>query len=401
MGTRSAVWRGEGVMRLAFTRVLAEGISLPWRDADRDMECQPIRSRIERVIPWLERSGDVLAIQETKTREDQFPFFRFEEIGYRVAHHGLNQWNGVAIASRVGLDDVSAGFAGAPTWGDGSVAEARRSRGAVGGIRIVSVYVPNGRNIAGPHMNYKIEWLARLRDQAEDWLADGPTILMGTGISPRATGMCGRWSSMRTSRMSPRERAAFQAFLDTGYVDVVRPILPGPKVYTYWDYQQLRFQKGGDADRLPPSPDRSRAPSHRCGHRPGGAQRQGCVRSRAGPDRGGRWLNPSGPSPSSSKARPEPDRRRGPGHPSRAIDESRPSVVLAHGWTLNRTLWSRVIRGIHARVPVRVVAYDQRGHGESSPATGRRRSVSSVTTSPRSSETLDGSFVLGGTPWAG
>ena len=170
-----------------------------------------IRSRIERVIPWLERSGaDVLAIQETKTREDQFPFFRFEEIGYRVAHHGLNQWNGVAIASRVGLDDVSAGFAGAPTWGDGSVAEARVLAARCGGIRIVSVYVPNGRNIADPHMNYKIEWLARLRDQAEDWLADGPTILMGDwNIAPRDEDVWSMEFYAVKSHVSPRERAAF------------------------------------------------------------------------------------------------------------------------------------------------------------------------------------------------
>ena len=78
-----------------------------------------IRSRIDRVAAWLERSDvDVLAIQETKAREDQFPLERFEALGYEVAHHGLNQWNGVAIASRVGLDDVRVGFDGMPGWGE-------------------------------------------------------------------------------------------------------------------------------------------------------------------------------------------------------------------------------------------------------------------------------------------
>jgi exodeoxyribonuclease-3 len=205
-----------------------------------------IRSRIERVIPWLERTDvDILAIQETKTRADQFPFFRFEEIGYQVAHHGFNQWNGVAIVSRVGLEEAAPGFRDAPSWGEASEPEARVLVGRCGGIRIVSVYVPNGRNIADPHMDYKVEWLARLRAQAQEWLAEGPTLLMGDwNIAPRDEDVWSMEFYEDKSHVSPRERAAFQSFLDTGYVDVVRPVLPGPKVYTYWDYQQLRFQKG-------------------------------------------------------------------------------------------------------------------------------------------------------------
>ncbi|MEI2776264.1 MAG: exodeoxyribonuclease III [Tetrasphaera sp.] len=218
-----------------------------------------IRSRIERVIGWLEHKDvDVLAIQETKTREDQFPFFRFEELGYQVAHHGVNQWNGVAIASRVGLDDVAPGFANAPTWGQASAAEARVLAARCGGIRMVSVYAPNGRHIADPHMDYKIEWLTRLRDQAGEWLADGPTILMGDwNIAPQDDDVWSMEYYLDKSHVSPRERAAFAAFLDAGFVDPVRPILPGPKVYTYWDYQQLRFQKrrGMRIDFLLASPD--------------------------------------------------------------------------------------------------------------------------------------------------
>jgi exodeoxyribonuclease-3 len=205
-----------------------------------------IRSRIERVIPWLQRNDvDVLAIQETKTREDQFPFFRFEEIGYEVAHHGLNQWNGVAIASRVGLSDVTAGFADAPVWGQAPVPEARHLGASCGGIRINSVYVPNGRQLLDPHMDYKVEWLARLRDAAQGWLAQGPTMVMGDwNIAPQDEDVWSMEFYADKSHVSPRERAAFAAMLDAGYVDVVRPLLPGPKVYTYWDYQQLRFQKG-------------------------------------------------------------------------------------------------------------------------------------------------------------
>lgn len=205
-----------------------------------------IRSRIERVIGWLARSEvDVLAIQETKTREDQFPFFRFEDLGYEVAHHGVNQWNGVAIASRVGLSEATPGFAAAPVWGGASDAEARVLSARCGGVRMVSVYAPNGRNIADPHMDYKVEWLARLRDQSQEWLAEGPTILMGDwNIAPQDDDVWSMEFYVDKSHVSPRERAAFAAFLETGFVDPVRPILPGPGVYTYWDYQQLRFQKG-------------------------------------------------------------------------------------------------------------------------------------------------------------
>ena len=205
-----------------------------------------IRSRIERVIPWLERSDiDVLALQETKARDDQFPFFRFEEIGYEVAHHGYDQWNGVAIASRVGLSEVEAGFAGAPVWGDAPSPEARHLAATCGGIRVNSLYVPNGRQLLDPHMDYKIEWLSRLRDAAAGWRAHGPTLLMGDwNIAPHDEDVWAMEFYQDKSHVSPRERAAFAAVLEAGYHDVVRPLNPGPKVYTYWDYQQLRFQKG-------------------------------------------------------------------------------------------------------------------------------------------------------------
>ncbi len=205
-----------------------------------------VRSRIDRLESWLARTDvDILAIQETKTREDQFPVDRLRAIGYDVAHHGYNQWNGIAILSRVGLSDVSAGFDGDPGWGQPPVAEARVLSATCGGIRVHSVYVPNGRGIDDPHMDYKVEWLARLREQAAGWLAAGPTLLMGDwNIAPRDEDVWSMEFYEDKSHVSPRERAAFAAFLDAGYVDVVRPLLPGPRVYTYWDYQQLRFQKG-------------------------------------------------------------------------------------------------------------------------------------------------------------
>ena len=147
-----------------------------------------IRSRIDRVEAWLERSDvDVLAMQETKARDEQFPHDRFRALGYEAAHHGVNQWNGVAILSRVGIDDVTVGFSGDPGWGEPLAAEARSIGATCGGIRVWSLYVPNGRALGDPHMTYKLRWLAELREQASSWAADGtPVALCGDwNIAPR------------------------------------------------------------------------------------------------------------------------------------------------------------------------------------------------------------------------
>ena len=127
-----------------------------------------IRTRVDRVIAFLERGDvDVLAMQETKCKDEQFPMARFEEAGYEVAHHGLNQWNGVAIASRVGLEDVQIGFEDMPGFGDPIAAEARAIAATCDGMRMWSLYVPNGREIGHPHYEYKLDWLAALRADGE------------------------------------------------------------------------------------------------------------------------------------------------------------------------------------------------------------------------------------------
>jgi len=207
-----------------------------------------IRSRIDRVEAWLQLSDvDVLAIQETKARDEQFPYDRLTALGYEVAHVGFNQWNGVAIASRVGLDDVQVGFDDMPGWGDPVEPEARALGALVGGIRVWSLYVPNGRQVDDPHMVYKLDWLARLRDNAQRWLADDPeaqVALVGDwNIAPLDEDVWDMDFYLDKSHVSPGERAAFRAVVEAGYADVVRPHTPGPRVYTYWDYQQLRFQK--------------------------------------------------------------------------------------------------------------------------------------------------------------
>jgi exodeoxyribonuclease-3 len=186
-----------------------------------------IRSRIARVEDWLQRADlDVLAMQETKSREDQFPYLTFEALGYQVAHVGFNQWNGVAIASRVGLDDVEVGFENMPGWGEPVESEARALGATVGDVRIWSVYVPNGRNIDDPHMLYKVDWLHRLRDAAKTWLdkdPDAAIALMGDwNIAPFDEDVWSMEFYQDKSHVSPQERAAFQGVVDAGYADVVR-----------------------------------------------------------------------------------------------------------------------------------------------------------------------------------
>jgi exodeoxyribonuclease-3 len=209
-----------------------------------------IRARVDRVVDWLGRADvDVLAMQETKCADDQFPTMPFLEAGYEVVHCGFNQWNGVAIASRVGFDDVQVGFDGQPSWGKDAdaKAEARALAATCGGVRVWSLYVPNGRTLADPHYQYKLEWLAALRNTAESWLLDdpqAPIALVGDwNIAPTDEDVWDITVFDGATHVSEPERKAFNDIVETRFTDVVRPFTPGPGVYTYWDYTQLAFQK--------------------------------------------------------------------------------------------------------------------------------------------------------------
>ena len=203
-----------------------------------------LRSRIDRVEALLQRHDiDVLALQETKAREDQLPLMGLQALGYEVAAAGTNQWNGVALVSRVGLEEVQVGFEGMPGWGEPETAEARAIGATCGGVRVWSVYVPNGRKPDDPHYVYKLDWLARLREAASGW-RDTPTALVGDwNVCPTDEDVFDPAQFKNSTHVTPAERAAFQAFLDDGYVDVVRPHTPGPGVYTYWDYYRQRFER--------------------------------------------------------------------------------------------------------------------------------------------------------------
>ncbi|MBS2936846.1 exodeoxyribonuclease III [Nocardioides sp. J2M5] len=200
-----------------------------------------LRSRIDRVEAFLARHEvDVLALQETKAREDQLPLMGLQAMGYDVAVAGVNQWNGVAILSRVGLEDVEVGFEGMPPYGDPAAAEARAIGATCGGVRIWSLYVPNGRKPDDPHYVYKLDWLARLRETAGGWL-DTPTAMVGDwNICPTDDDVFDVTQFAKSTHVTPPERAAFQAFLDDGWVETTRAHAPG---YTYWDYYRQRFER--------------------------------------------------------------------------------------------------------------------------------------------------------------
>lgn len=203
-----------------------------------------IRTRLSRVLAWLEAADvDVLAIQETKCSTEQFPAEEFEAAGYRVVAHGVNQWNGVAFVSRHEMVDVATFFPGQPSFE--GVLEPRVLGVTVDGVRLYSLYVPNGREVGDPHFRYKLAWLHALARATSYWLAEQPEVplaLLGDfNIAPLDSDVWDITVFAGSTHVTPDERAAFQRLQGAGLADVVRPIVP--EGYTYWDYQQLRFPR--------------------------------------------------------------------------------------------------------------------------------------------------------------
>ncbi|MDR6199716.1 exodeoxyribonuclease-3 [Microbacterium sp. SORGH_AS428] len=211
-----------------------------------------IRARVVRTVEFCVRENiDVLAMQEIKCKPEQFPYAAFEEAGYHVAAHGLNQWNGVAIASREPITEVETAFPGMPGFlkgheGPDLPQEARAIGATIDGVRVWSLYVPNGRGLDDPHYLYKLDWLAALTGYTRETLAanpDLPLALVGDfNIAPTdADNGDPTVVEGVTTHVSPPEREAFRALLDAGLSDTVRPLVPTG--YTYWDYKQLRFPR--------------------------------------------------------------------------------------------------------------------------------------------------------------
>ncbi|MDR9363404.1 MAG: exodeoxyribonuclease III [Microbacteriaceae bacterium] len=205
-----------------------------------------IRARVARVTDYLQRADlDVLAMQEIKCKPEQFPRAEFEELGYELIIHGLNQWNGVAFAYKKHLEvtDIEYEFSQMPEFND--VLEARALGATFNGVKLWSLYVPNGRELDHPHYTYKLEWLHRLAATTAEQLEAEPDMqlaLMGDfNIAPLDTDVWDIAEFAGSTHVSEEERMAFEAFEQIGLQDVVRPRIP--EGYTYWDYKQLRFPK--------------------------------------------------------------------------------------------------------------------------------------------------------------
>ena len=202
-----------------------------------------VKQRLPRLLPWLdERHPDVVCLQETKLNDDAFQELLWDELtdrGYEIALHGEATWNGVAILSRVGLEDVSPGLAGAPGFPH---PEARAVAATCGGIRVLSIYVPNGREPGSEHYEYKLAWLAALRDV----VAAGPeaTVVCGdVNIAPTDEDVFDPEAYAGQTHVTAPERAALAELQALGLRDVVRDRWPSERVFTYWDYRAGMFHR--------------------------------------------------------------------------------------------------------------------------------------------------------------
>lgn len=197
-----------------------------------------------RLLAWLESSGtDALCVQETKCTGEQFPREQLRELGYESAVNADGRWNGVALISRVGLEDVTSGLPGDPGY-DGKT-EPRAIAATCGPVRLWSVYVPNGREVGHDHYAYKLRWLEALRSAVvEDAAGERPFAVLGDyNVAPTDEDVYDRSLFEGSTHVTEPERAALAALRDTGLSDIVPRPLKYEHPYTYWDYRQLCFPK--------------------------------------------------------------------------------------------------------------------------------------------------------------
>jgi exodeoxyribonuclease III len=202
-----------------------------------------LKQRLPRLLPWLdERRPDVVCLQETKLTDDAFRELMGDELadrGYETAAHGEPGWNGVAILSRVGLEDVVAGVDGAPGFPH---PEARAVAATCAGLRVVSVYVPNGRTPQSDHYAYKLRWLEALTDMVA--AAPATTVVCGDmNIAPTDDDVFDPDAYVGQTHVTPPERDALARLERVGLRDVVRERWPAERVFTYWDYRAGMFHQ--------------------------------------------------------------------------------------------------------------------------------------------------------------
>lgn len=196
-----------------------------------------IGARLPRLLAWLEETApDVVALQETKCADVAFPALEIAALGYEFASNGDGRWNGVALLSRVGIDEVVTELPGHP--------EARYVSATCGGLRATSVYVPNGRTLDDPHYAYKLEWLATLRRTLDDRDPADPMVVMGDfNVALTDDDVWDIRSFVGSTHVTEPERSALQALIDWGLVDVRARPGKGDRAFTYWDYRAGMFHK--------------------------------------------------------------------------------------------------------------------------------------------------------------
>jgi exodeoxyribonuclease-3 len=200
-----------------------------------------LTARLPRVTGWMEEhQPDVLCLQETKQTDEAFPLEAFSAMGYEAAHHGDGRWNGVALISRVGLVDVARGF--------GAAEDAHGSRivaATCGGVRVHSVYVPNGRSLDDEFYRFKLDWLARLRTMLDETCPPGASVAVcgDFNVAPADTDVWDPAHYVGATHVSEPERTALRRVEDWGLEDVF-PRFNDPGVFTWWDYRAGDFHQG-------------------------------------------------------------------------------------------------------------------------------------------------------------
>ncbi|MBK5289174.1 MAG: exodeoxyribonuclease III [Acidimicrobiia bacterium] len=204
-----------------------------------------LKARLERVEEWLEYAQpDVLCLQETKMADKAFPAMAFSALGYESVHHGQGQWNGVAILSRVGIEDPQNGFGSEVV--DPYEGDARMLTATCGGIRISSVYVPNGREVPSEFYDRKLEWFERLAEwlDAHHTPKDSVVITGDFNVAPEDKDVWSMKAFAGSTHVTEPERAAVRRLEEWGLVDAFRKVYEDDHLYSYWDYRRGDFHQG-------------------------------------------------------------------------------------------------------------------------------------------------------------
>lgn len=212
-----------------------------------------LNARMPKVLWWLERARpDVLLMQETKLADEAAPRAEFESCGYALAHHGEGRWNGVAIASRIGIEDVATNFgaplgtAETPDVGDDEpLREARMISAVCGGVRVVSIYAPNGRTVDSIYYQAKLTWFARLQRWLRETRQPNEPLIVGGdfNVAPDDRDVWDPKLCHGGTHVSPPERQAFAELCRWGLVDAYRKLHAEPERYSWWDYRAGNFHK--------------------------------------------------------------------------------------------------------------------------------------------------------------